>query len=210
MKKLVCVLLIAAVLVACAGISLAQQSQGGSQAGVPGTSASGNLNIPSPPPKPQPNMEYGNTNRAAIIGERMTDASQGNAKVVINEGNVITASVYLNKSASASDIAPTMANFTYMLSDIYGLTEMANTDIVLKVYDTSNNVIIDAKFDVAKNAFDYFNAPESTGTSAPAQEPQNNVGQPMAPQNNGGQPMAPLPAQQPGFGQQPGYGNQYS
>jgi hypothetical protein len=194
--------LIAAVLVACAGISLAQQ--GGSQAGVPGTSASGNLNIPSPPPKPQPNMEYGNTNRAAIIGERMTDASQGNAKVVINEGNVITASVYLNKSASASDIAPTMANFTYMLSDIYGLTEKANTDIVLKVYDTSNNVIIDAKFDVAKNAFDYFNAPESTSASTPAEAPQNNVGQPMAPQNNGGQPMAPMPAQQPG------YGNQYS
>jgi hypothetical protein len=114
--------------------------------------------------------------------------------VVINEGDIITASVYLNKDASATDIAPTMANFTYMLADLYGMTDKANSDIVLKVYDTSSNVIIDAKFNVAKNAFDYFNVPTSTTAATPMQPPQNNVGQPM------GQPPA----------QQTGYGSQYS
>jgi len=187
MKKLICVLLIAAVLVACAGLTLAQQSQGGA-----GGASSGSLNLPSPPPKPQPDMAYGNTNRAAIIGERMTDASQGNAKVVINEGNVITASVYLNKDASANDIAPTMANFTYMLADLYGLTDKANSDIALKVYDTSSNLIIDARFDVAKNAFDYFNVPQGTTASTPAGESQN----------AGGQPMSPQQVQQSGYGNQ--------
>jgi hypothetical protein len=192
MKKMISLVLVVVLLAAGIGISMAQQ-YGGDQ-------GNGNtLNLPSPPPKPQPNMEYGNSARAAIVGERMTDASQGNAKVVINEGNVITASVYLNKDASAYDIANTMANFTYMLADLYGLTEKANSDIVLKVYDTSKRVIIDAKFSTSKNAFDYFNVPEGASAS-----PTAPVGQPgrMQPGNN----MQPGRTQ-PGYGgTQPGYG----
>lgn len=151
MKKLISIVLIVAILLASVGLAMAQQYQGGTQ---------GNLKIPSAPPKPQPNMLYGNTARAAIIAEGLSEASDGNAKVYISEDNVITAKVYLTQDASPYDIAGTMANFTYMLASLYSLTEKPNSDIVLKVYDTSGNVIIDAKFNNAKNAFDYFNVPE--------------------------------------------------
>src|SRR5271157_5908419 len=192
MKKMISLVLVVVLLVAGIGITMAQQYGGGTQGG---DRSNGNtLNLPSPPPKP--NMDYGNSARAAIVGERMTDASQGNAKVVINEGNVITANVYLNKDASAYDIANTMANFTYMLVDLYSLTEKANTDIVLKVYDTSKNVIIDAKFSTSKNAFDYFNIPEVASAT-----PTAPVGQPGRMQPGGMQPGG----MQPG-GMQPGYG----
>jgi hypothetical protein len=116
------------------------------------------LNIPPPPPKPKPDMQYGNTARAAIVAERLTEAAQGNAVVHIDEGCVITVEVYLKQDASPYDMAGTMANLTYMLADMYSMTDKANCDIALKVYDTSNSLIIDAKFNVAKNAFEYFRA----------------------------------------------------
>ena len=203
MKKMIGLLLVVAMLVACIGVAMAQQyqgqqyqePQGGMQTGDQnGGASSGQLVIPPAPPKAQPDMEYGNTARAAIIGERMTDASQGNAKVVINEGNIITASVYLNKDASPYDIAGTMANFTYMLADLYTMTDKSSSDIALKVYDTSGKIIIDAKFDNAKNAFDYFNVPEG---AAPTAQPVTR--QPVARQPGMQQPGM----QRPGMGQMP-------
>ena len=203
MKKMIGLLLVVAMLVACIGVAMAQQyqnPQGGMQTGDQTGASSGQLVIPPAPPKSQPDMTYGNTARAAIIGERMTDASQGNAKVVINEDGVITASVYLNKDASAYDIAGTMANFTYMLADLYTMTEKPNADIALKVYDTSGAVIIDAKFNNAKNAFDYFNVPESaTPTTQPVRQ------QPVTRQPGMQQPVRQPVTRQPGM-QQPGMG----
>jgi hypothetical protein len=165
-----------------AGLALAQ---GGAQQG--GAQQGGNtLNIPPAPPKPQPNMQYGNTARAALIAEGLSDAAQGNARLYISEDKAINVKVNLIQDASPYDLAPTMANLTYMLASLYSLTEKPNSDIVLKVYDTSHNLIIDAKFNTAKNAFDYFNVPE--GTAPPQQQPG---------------------MRQPGMGRQPGYGGQY-
>ncbi len=199
MKKMIGLLLVVAMLVACIGVAMAQQYQNpqggmqtGDQTGAQTGASSDKLVIPPAPPKAVANMSYGNTARAAIIGERMSDASQGNANVFINEGNIITADVYLNKDASPYDIAGTMANFTYMLADLYSMTDKAKSDIALKVYDTSGNVIIDAKFNNAKNAFDYFNVPES---ATPTQ-------QPVAPQPGISAGISPG-MQQPGM-QQPG------
>ncbi len=172
MKKLLALVLIAAVLLAGAGLALAQY-QGGTQQG--GTNGGNTLNIPPAPPKPQPNMQYGNTARAALIAEGLSEASQGNARLYISEDKVITAKVYLTQDASPYDIAGTMANLTYMLASLYSLTEKPNCDIVLKVYDTSNNLIIDARFNNANNAFDYFNVSEEAqaipGSQAGMQQP---------------------------------------
>ena len=190
-KKIICLLLVAAVLLGYTGFALAQQGSG----------SSSQLNIPPAPPKPTPNMDYGNTARAAIIGERMTDASQGNADVYIDEGaSDITVKLNLNKDASPYDIAGTMANFTYMLADLYSMTDKAKDNINLKVYDTAGKVIIDARFNTAKNAFDYFNVPKD---AMPSQQ------QPA--QQQPGYGRAPGYGGTPGYGGAPGYGggNQY-
>ncbi len=187
MRKVITLVLIAAFM-ASAGTALAQYQGSTQQGAAPGGNT---LNIPPPPPKPQPDMKYGNTARAALIGEGLSGASQGNARLYIEENNAIAVSVYLAQEASPYDLAPTMANLTYMLASLYSLTEKPNSDIVLKVYDTSNNVIIDARFNTAKNAFDYFNVPE--GAAPPAQPA------------TGAQPGT----RQPVTGRQPGYGSQY-
>jgi len=162
MKRLISVALIAVILLAGIGVAAAQY-QGGMQQGGAQT-----LTIPPAPEKAKADMQYGNTARSAIIGERLSDAAEGNANVYIGEGSAVTASVYLQKDASPYDLAGTMANLTYMIADLYGtMTEKGDSDILLKVYDTSNNVIIDAKFNTAKNAFDYFNVPEG---AAPSQQ----------------------------------------
>ncbi len=148
MKKAICILVF--VLLAGSCVAMAQQIQG--------TQDGKALNIPPPPPKSKPDMQYGNTARAAIIAERLTEAAQGNAAVHINEDCIITVEVYLKQDASPYDIAGTMANLTYMLADMYSLTDRADCDIALKVYDTSKNLIIDAKLNVARNAFEYFKA----------------------------------------------------
>ena len=162
MKKLVSVALIAVFLLAGIGTAMAQQGM------TPAT------NLPPAPDKAKADMNYGNTARAAILGERLTQESQGNANVYINEGKVITVSVYLLKDAGSNDLTGTMANFTYMVADLYNtMTDKGNTNIMLKVYDTSKNVVIDAQFDAAKNAFDYFDVAEAAeGSQQPSEEMQ--------------------------------------
>ncbi len=173
MRKLLVLVLIAVLLVSGAGLA---QAQGGTPQG--GATGGNTLNIPPAPPRPQPNMQYGNTARAALIGEGLSEASQGNARVYIREGNSVGVDVYLIQDASPYDLAGTMANLTYMLASLYSLTEKPNSDIMLKVYDTSGNVIIDAKFNNAKNAFDYFNVPEEVqaGPGGQAGVPQSGTG----------------------------------
>ncbi len=171
MKRLISVALIAVILLAGIGVAAAQY-QGGMQQGGGQQGGAQTLNIPPAPEKAKANMQYGNTARAAIIGERLSDAAEDNANVYITENADVTASVYLQKDASPYDIAGTMANLTYMIADLYGtMTEKSNSNILLKVYDASNNVIIDAKFNTAKNAFDYFNVPEGAAPSQRQQQP---------------------------------------
>jgi hypothetical protein len=150
------------------------------------------LNIPPAPQKPVPNSQYGNTDRAAMLGEQLSKSSQGNANVYVSENpdKTVSLDVKLTQAISPYEIAPTMANLTYMVDGIYYVTERKGNDILLKVTDPSGNVITNAKFSDAKNAFDYYNVPEA------AQQP--------VPQ----QPVAPAPGQQPGYGQQPAYGQQ--
>jgi hypothetical protein len=158
MKKVIGLVLVAIVLMMVS--ATAQQYAGGAQQGA--AQGAKTLKIPPAPPKPKANMDYGNTARAAILGERLSIAAEGNAKVYISEGSAITAEIYLEKQADPYDMAGTMANFTYMLLDIYAITDKANSDILLKVYDPANELIIDARFNNAKNAFDYFKVPETT------------------------------------------------
>ncbi|HTY90899.1 MAG TPA: hypothetical protein VMC84_06945 [Methanocella sp.] len=153
MKKLVSIALIAAMLMACIGMAAAQQGMTQAQ------------NLPPAPPKATPDMQYGNTARAAIIGERLSNAAEGNANVHIDEGSVITVSIYLLKDAGTNDLAGTMANLTYMIADLYGtMADKTNSKIVLNVYDTSKNMIIDAKFNMAKNDFEYFDVAQDAAT----------------------------------------------
>ena len=77
--------------------------------------------------------------------------------------------VNLKKDADGYQLAPVLANLTYALSDVYGVTDRANNDIFLNVYDTSKNLIINAKFSADKNAFEYFNVAESSRQAQPAE-----------------------------------------
>jgi len=193
MKRTLALVLIVAMLLAGAGTAMAQYQGSPQQGGAAGGNA---LNLPPPPPKPQPNMQYGNTARAALIAEGLTEASQGNARIHVNEENIITVKVNLAQDASPYEIAGSMANLTYMMAGIYCLTEKPSCDIVTKVYDTSNNLIIDAKFNTAKNAFDYFNVPEAARVAPTGQPPMQQPGMQ--------QPGMQQPGmQQPGM-QQPG------
>jgi hypothetical protein len=168
-------------------------------AGVP-PSAQQQLNIPPAPQKPVPNSQYGNTDRASILGEQLSKSSQGNANVYVSENpdKTVSLDVKLLQSVSPYQIAPTMANLTYMVDNIYSLTERKGNDVLLKVADPSGNVITQAKFSDAKNAFDYYNIPEAAQQpAAPAAGPQPGYGQPAY-------------GQQPSTGMQPGYQQQPS
>lgn len=166
MKRLISVALIAVILLAGIGVAAAQY-QGGMQPGGGQQGGAQTLNIPPAPEKAKADMQYGNTARAAIIGERLSNAADGNANVYIKEDGAVTASIYLIQEADPYDIAGTMANLTYMIADLYGtMTEKSNSDILVKVYDTANSQVIDAKFSIPKNAFAYFNV-----TAAQKQQP---------------------------------------
>jgi hypothetical protein len=185
MKRLVSLALIFVVLLAGTAVVAAQQYQGQQYQGgaQQGAGQARTLSIPPAPPRSQPNMEYGNTARAAYVGERLSDAAEGNARVYITEDGAIAASVYMLQDANAYDIAGTMANFTYMLADMYRtMTERSDSDILLKVYDKSNSMIIDAKFSASKNAFEYF---DITQAEAPPQRQQPVAGQYQGMQGQG-------------------------
>ncbi len=154
-----------------------QQYQDGTQAGT------SQLSIPPAPPKLQPDPKFGSTDRASIIGEKMSKASQGNAVVYVaeNANNTITVNVDLKKNADTNQLAPVLANLTYALSDVYDVTDRAHNDIFLNVYDTSKNLIINAKYSNAKNAFEYFNVAESARQAEPSEGSQQ---QPAYGQNN--------------------------
>lgn len=172
MKRLISVALIAVILLAGIGVAAAQYQGGMQQGGGQQQGGAKTLTIPQAPDKAKADMQYGNTARAAIIGERLSDAAEGNANVYIAENADVTASVYLQKDASPYDLAGTMANLTYMIADLYStMTEKGDCNILLKVYDTSNNAIIDAKFNTAKNAFDSFDVTESAAPSRQQQQP---------------------------------------
>jgi hypothetical protein len=232
MKKTFCVVLLAIVfLLSCAVVAGAQtynqpgQSQagygqqpqygGGQYGGQPGygqqpgygaqPSGPQQVSIPPAPQKPVPNRQYGNTDRAAILGEQLSKSSQGNANVYVGENpdNTVSLDVRLTQSVSPYQIAGAMANLTYMVDGIYYLTERKGNDIMLKVTDPSGNLITQAKFSDAKNAFDYYNIPEA------AQPPAAPVsGQPPAYGQQPGAGMQPGYGQQPSASQMPGYGQQ--
>ncbi|WP_424357514.1 hypothetical protein [Methanocella sp. MCL-LM] len=169
----------------------------------------GVLNIPPAPAKPVANGAYGNNDRAAILGEQLSSASQGNANVYITENpnRTVSLDVKLLANGDPYSMAGTMANLTYMVSSIYSFTDMKGSDILLTVYDTTGNVITSARFSDAKNAFEYYNVPpQAVATATP-------VIQPGYPQPGYQQPGYPQPGyQQPGYGQpaygQPAYGGQ--
>lgn len=152
------------------------------------------VSIPQAPQKPVPNRQYGNTDRAAILGEQFSLSSQGNAYVYVSENpdNTVSLDVRLARAASPYEIAETMANLTYMVDSIYYLTERKGNDILLNVTDPSGNLITQAKFSSAKNAFEYYNIP------AAAQPPAPPVTGPQP-----GFPQMPAAGMQPGFQPQP-------
>lgn len=163
----------------------------------------GVLNIPPAPAKPVANGSYGNTERAAILGEELSNASQGNAKVFIaeNSNKTVFIDVHLLTNADPYSLSGTMANLTYMVSNIYSYTEMKGGDIMLTVYDPAGTVITNAKFSDAKNAFEYYNVPQQPAT-APSTGGQPATGQPATGQPVTGQPATSQPAvTQPGVGQ---------
>jgi hypothetical protein len=102
------------------------------------------------------------------------------------------------KDADPTQLAPVLANLTYALSDVYSVTDMANSDIFLNVYDTSKNSIIQAKFSPSKNAFDYFNIPEAARQQQQPQQQQPSYG-------GGQQGGYQTGQQQPAYGGQQGY-----
>lgn len=169
------------------------------------------LNIPPAPQKPVANRQYGNTDRAAILGEGVSKSSQGNANVYVSENpdNTVAIDVRLTKSASPYEIAGAMANLTYVVDGLYYMTERKGNDILLKVTDPSGNEITSAKFSDAKNAFDYYNIPEAAQQpAAPAAGQQPVYGQQPGAGMQPGTGMQPGYQQQPAMGRQPAYGQQ--
>jgi len=169
------------------------------------------LNIPAAPQKPVPNSQYGNTDRAAILGEKFSQAAQGNANVYVSENpdKTISLDVKLLKSASPYEVAGAMANLTYMVNGIYYLTDRKGNDILLKVTDPSGNAITNAKFSDAKNAFEYYNVPQAAQpTAAPAAGQQPGLPQQPATGMQPGFQQQPSAGMQPGFQQQPAFGQQ--
>ncbi len=228
MKKILCIAFMAAVILISAaiiaGAQMYGQQPGQYQSGYgqpqyqqpqnqqpaaqpqygPQPSVSPQLDLPKAPQKPVPNSQYGNTDRAAILAEQFTKSSQGTANVYISENpdKTISLNVKLTSSASPYEIASAMANLTYMVDGIYYMTERKGNDVLLKVTDPSGNVITDARFSDARNAFEYYNVPEA------AQQPTEE--QPAAPAY-GEQPgygQQPSAGQMPAYGQRPGYGSQ--
>ena len=168
----------------------------------------GALNLPPAPAKPVANMAYGNTERAAIIGEQLSQGSQGNANVYVaeNPNKTVSLDVKLLVSGDPYSMAGTMANLTYMVSSIYSFTDMKGGDILLTVYDPAGSVITSARFSDAKNAFEYYSIPpQAAVTPTPVVQPgypqQPGYQQPGYQQPGYQQPGYP----QPGYGQ-PGYG----
>jgi len=170
----------------------AGQNQGpGAGAGTP------TLNIPPAPPKPVPNSTYGNSPRAAILGEQFTKSSQGNAMVYLEENpnKTVSISVRLLSDGDPYSLAGTMANLTYMVDNVYSLTDLAGGDIFLTVYDTEGKTMTTAKFSDAKNAFEYYQVPEGyTPKQTTGRQPS--FGQPSSGQPSFGQPSY----QRPSFG----------
>lgn len=163
-----------------------------------GQPSTGVLNIPPAPAKPVANGAYGNTERAAILGEQLSNASQGNANVYVSENpnRTVSLDVHLLTSGDPYSMAGTMANLTYMVDSIYGMTDMKGSDVLLTVYDPSGAQITVAKFSDANNAFEYYNVPPQAAT-------QPTTGQPTTGQPTTGQPgMGQTGVSQPGFGQQ--------
>lgn len=174
-----------------------QPSQYGAQPQQPGV-----LNIPPAPAKPVPNSAYGNNDRAAVIGQQLSEGSQGNANVYVSENanRTVSLDVKLLANGDPYGMAGTMANLTYMVSAIYGFTDLKGSDILLTVYDTAGNVITSAKFSDAKNAFEYYTVPpQAAVTPTPVAQPP--YGQPGYGQPSYGQPSYGQPSyQQPGLG----------
>ena len=160
------------------------------------------LNIPPAPQKPVADRTYGNTDRAAIIGGEFSKSSQGNANLYVSENSdgTVTVDVRLLQDASPYEIAGTMANLTYAIDSFYSMVSPPGKDILLNVYDTSGNTITKAKFSNSKNAFDYYNVPESA-QAGPQQPPSG------AQPSYGRQPAGRQPAGGgPSYGRQPAYG----
>jgi hypothetical protein len=203
-KRTISALLLASIVLlamtTAVGAQMQQQMPGQTQYGGQEQAGQSQLNIPPAPQKIQPNSQYGNTDRASIIGEKMSKASQGNANVYVaeNANNTISVNVDLMKDADPTQLAPVLANLTYALSDVYSVTDMANSDIFLNVYDTSKNSIIQAKFSPSKNAFDYFNIPEAARQQQQPQQQQPSYG-------GGQQGGYQTGQQQPAYGGQQGY-----
>lgn len=168
-----------------------QQPQYGAQQ--PSTGA-GALNIPPAPAKPVPNSAYGNNDRAAIIGQQLSDASQGNANVYVSENpnRTVSLDVKLLQDADPYSLAGTMANLTYMVDSVYSITDMKGSDILLTVYDTAGNVITSAKFSDAKNAFESYTVPEGAAAK-PTPVTQPGYGQPSTGRPGFGQPSTGMP-----------------
>ena len=182
-----------------------QQQQQQPQSG--GQQTPGVLNIPPAPAKPVANGQYGNTERAAILGEELSNASQGNAKVFIaeNSNKTVFVDVRLLANADPYSLSGTMANLTYMVNNIYSYTDMKGGDIILTVYDTTGNVITNAKFSDAKNEFEYYNVPQQAAT-APSTGGQPVTGQPATGQPGMGQPRTGQPTLGQPSGMQPSTG----
>ncbi|HMK45971.1 MAG TPA: hypothetical protein VK436_05050 [Methanocella sp.] len=183
-------------------------SAGAGQAQVPGAGAgTPTLNIPPAPPKPVPNSTYGNNPRAAILGEQFTKSSQGNAMVYIaeNPNKTVSISVRMLSDGDPYSLAGTMANLTYMVDNVYSLTDVAGSDIYLTVYDPDGKTMTTAKFSDEKNAFEYYQVPEGyTPKQTPGRQPsfgQPSAGQPSFSQPSAGQPSFGQPSyQRPSFG----------
>jgi hypothetical protein len=121
------------------------------------------ISIPKPPDKIVANKQYGNTDRMAIIGEAMTQGSGDNANVYLSEsGGKVTVNVNLKKASDVYEIAPYMANLTYGIIGALSITDLKSADVMLKVYDTTGNQVMDAMFSGANNKWDYFKVPEAT------------------------------------------------
>ncbi|HMK47179.1 MAG TPA: hypothetical protein VK436_11190 [Methanocella sp.] len=117
--------------------------------------------LPAPPPVAEPDKQYGNTDRSAMIGEKLTEVSNNSLIKTVsideNPDNILV-KVHLKNDSNPYDLIKPMGNLTSSVDFYYSLIDdKQSRNISLKVNDSSGKTIIDAVFSNKDYAFIYYN-----------------------------------------------------
>ncbi len=131
--------------------------------------------LPVPPRISEPDSSYGNTDRSAMIGEKLTEVSNDTLikRISIKESSDrILVNVQLKSYTNPYDLVKQIGNLTSSIDFYYGLTDdKQGRNISLKVDDGTGRLITDAEFSNKDYTFIYYNVLEVQGNNTSAMTP---------------------------------------